>query len=329
MMTVAAAVGILAIGAPARTSLAFSEGRFVIHAPHEKPLAVELDRREPEPTTHVNYRLNQTFVVWDERGLSIRTADGVTTTRFKEIPVSPRLRPRDEIRATLAHQYSLEASALAGSKRFGKTVYLVVRWLDENDAPWLEALVSVDLSAESPRAQALAVLPGISFSSGTISDNLLLSPDGVRILIHEGPVWGVWSYSASGDSGSFKQLGDGVKYASAVSPARACYMEKTTYGDFVAGTADLATGARSDCLETALPVRIVEPGNPPVVESDLDSGGREVTNLITGAGLRLASGLRYRRTPFGLLVWDGGRSPSRAWLYGFADWSPVAWWRRS
>jgi hypothetical protein len=288
----------------------------------------KLDRAAPD---HILFRSDQTFAAWDKRGLTVRSGRRTLTTQLKEIPVSPRLRSRQSIRATLdevkTNDRSLDASAISGARRVGKTVYFVARWEDGPGETWLEALVEVNLASSKPEPHALAILPGESFSKGLISDNLIGGAAGLRILLHTGANWGVWDYPLDGTSPTFKPVGEGIKYAAPFAAERACYVEKTKNGAFVAGTVDLDTGVRSDTDESNSPWHMAELGDPPLAEKDNKDRGRDLLNVTSGADLTLAPDCDFRRCKAGVLVWAGGKHPTKAWLYDPTDWSPIAWWR--
>ncbi|HLK13630.1 MAG TPA: hypothetical protein VKT78_02395 [Fimbriimonadaceae bacterium] len=312
-----------------KTTLAFAEGAFIVTrgktAEH-----VPIDPPKPSPRTKVEYRSDQKFVIWDERGLTIRSGSHAKSTRLRAIPTSPRLRTHDAIVGTLDAVHAgrkLEAAAVSGSRRFGKTVYFVLRWEDRPGQPWLEALVSVDLSESDPAAKAIAVLPGLSFSTVQIADNLVAGPKGVSVLIHEGTQWGQWSYRPDTQQTEFHILGEGVKYAAAVSADVAAFIEKTEHGSFAAGTVDLVTGARADAAESPTRWRMLDAKAPPVAEGTNDGGGHVLAELTSGAVFDLPEGADVRRAKDTLVIWEGGKRPTKAWLYDPTTWKALAWWR--
>ena len=319
----------VATGAP-RTSLAFADDAFVVsHGSVTERIPLEAVKATPRGK--IEFRSDATFVTWDERGLTVRVAAHSTSTRLKQIPTSPRLRTHDAIVGTLdavrTGKRSLDARAVSGSRRFGKTVYVVVRWEDGPGQPWLEALVSVDLSAATPVPKAIAVLPGLSFSSAQVADNLVAGPTGVSMLLRAGTSWGLWSYRPDTQQSDFHVLGEGVKYASAVSPELAAFVEKTDHGTFAAGTVDLATGERADTAEAPSLWRMLDAKSPPVAEATDDAGARVLAELSSGAMFDLPDGASVRRAGGNVLIWQGGQHPTRAWLYDPTGWKPVAWWR--
>ena len=147
------------------------------------------------------------------------------------------------------------------------------------------------------------------------------------MLIHAGPAWGLWSYRPDSQQTDFHLLGDGIKYASAVSPELAAFIEKTDHGTFTAGTVDLLTSARADTAEAPTLWKMLDAKFPPVAAATNDAGGAVVAELTSGAVLDLPDGATVRRAGNDVLVWQGGRQPSRAWLYDPTTWKPLAWWR--
>ncbi|MHB8636384.1 MAG: hypothetical protein ACYC96_07920 [Fimbriimonadaceae bacterium] len=314
-----------------RTTLTFVNNAFVVSYGGAASQRFSIAPEPPAVRKKVEFRSDAKFVTWDKRGLTIRVGSRATSTRFKDIPTSPRLRTHDAIVGTLdavrRGGRSLAATAVSGSRRFGKSVYLVVRWEDGPGRPWLEALVSVDLDADKPTAQAIAVLPGLSFSSAQIADNLVAGPNGVSILLHAGPAWGLWSYRPDTGQADYHMLGDGVKYAAAVSPDIAAFVEKTHHGTFAAGTVDLSTGARADTAEAPTLWKMLDAKAPPVAEATDDGGGRILAELSSGAVYSLPDGATVRRAGEHVVIWIGGSHPDRAWLYDPTTWKPLAWWR--
>ncbi len=313
------------------TRLRLSGENFVISRAGHDSERIPVEGKKPEAPKKMEYRSDETFVLWDERGLTIRVGGNTISTRLKAIPTSPRLRAHEAIVETLHgvrnDGLSLEANALSGSCRFGKTVYLVARWQTEEGRVWLEALVSVDLGAKEPAAKALAVLPGLSFSSGAIAENLVGGPDSASILVHSGSKWGVWTFNPGSSQSAFHQMGDGIKYAAPVSPELAAFVEKTETGSYTAGTVDLLTGKRTDAVEATNLWKMVDSKRPPVAQATKDNGDNELAELVTGAVLDLPPDATVRRSDAGILVWVGGKHPSRAWLYNPSNWKPLAWWK--
>jgi hypothetical protein len=139
----------------------------------------------------------------------------------------------------------------------------------------------------------------------------------------------LWSYRPDTQQTDFHLLGDGIKYASAVSPDLAAFVEKTEHGTYAAGTVDLLTSTRADTAEAPTLWKMLDAQFPPVAEATNDSGERVVAELSSGAVLDLPDGATIRRAGNDVLIWQGGRQPSRAWLYDPMSWKPLAWWRAS
>lgn len=318
---------------PSKAALAFSGDHFTVTVGARTEATVPINPVRPPARDNVAFRSDSTFVTWDERGLTVRVGNKANSTRLKQIPTSPRLRDHDAIVGTVTavrrNKRSLEASALSGSRRLGKSVYLLVRWEDGPGRTWLEALVSIDLSAKSPTPKAIAVLPGISFSSGAVADSLFASPGGVGALIHAGPDWGCWTYHPDTQQADFHRLGTGIEFAAPVSPTLAAFVEKTDRGTFQAGTVDLESGTRSDAAEAATHWKMLDTSSPPVAEAENDAGRLELLELTEGAVFLLPDGATVRRAGNFVLVWQGGQKPQRAWLYDPLTWRPAAWWRSS
>jgi len=158
-------------------NLRLFQDSFVVRLGAQKAdVPIQLPREKP--ALSVSFRKNQTYAVWDDRGLTIRIGKTAKSTRLEEIAVTPKIFTADEIRETAglikAKKRSKKAASLSGARRIGTTVYFLLRWEDSAGKPWMESLVSVDLAKPTFHPTLLARLPGLSLADKPIDDKLIL-----------------------------------------------------------------------------------------------------------------------------------------------------------
>lgn len=273
------------------------------------------------------YRRGKTFVVWDERGLTIRVGKTVRSTRLPEIAVSPRVFPREEIRANLAlmekGERKKDANALSGAKRIGNDVYLLVRWEDTKAKPWLEALVRVDLTDKNPKPHLLGRFDGLAVTERPIDDKLFLLGDNLAAITQRRDAWGLATFRPKDKSFDFLSIGNRLTQYVPQSETKALFLETTTYDTTLAGRVDLSTGARTTLAEDRGVARLIDAEDPPIATF----GGPVARNLVTGAETPLPASAGLRRGKKGIIVWSPLKDPKRATLYDPTDWTVLATWK--
>jgi hypothetical protein len=140
---------------------------------------------DEKPILSLAFRRDNRWAVWDDRGLTVRVGNDVTSYDLAEIAVSPRIFTRDEILKTVAERRNTRATALAGARRLGTKTYFVPRWLDAKGVAWLEALVEIDLTLPKPKPKLLARIPGLSFAAKPIERQLEANADELWVLIQQ------------------------------------------------------------------------------------------------------------------------------------------------
>lgn len=271
-----------------------------------EPLAGDL------PPSRVTYRKDDSFAVWDSRGLSVRHRSFTLSTRLPEIALTPKLFPKEEIvanRAMIARgERFKEATALSGSRRIGDEVFFLVRWDDKSGKPWLEALVRVNLKLAKPKPELIGRFDGLSVARTLLDDQLvLIGASPAAFVRSETGAWGVGLLDRAKGEFAFNPLGQGLRSAIALSPRLALAMEDTGYGKVRVVRIDLVTGARRDVAELSGAPTFIDRETPALalVPTNL---GDALRNLETGAQMSLPAKPVIRRTNAGILVWNEGQA---------------------
>lgn len=298
-------------------SLTLDKGGFTANA-LGKTASEPLGSPTPPQTNRVTYRKDDSFAVWDSRGLSIRHGSFVMSTRLAEIAVTPKLFSREQILQTqadiAAKKRTKEASALAGSRRIADEVYFLVRWNESDGKPWLEALVRVNLGQPKPKPELVGCFEGWSMAKGPIADKLVLLGTSPAVFSrNEDGSWGLAKFDRLKKEFSFTTLGQGLIDAVTLSPRLALAMEQTDYGKVRVTRMDLVSGARRDLAELSGNPSFLDAQMPPLVLVPTNLGPA-LRNLETGVQLNLPAKPVVRRTVAGILVWTEGK-PETGALY--------------
>lgn len=312
---------LLALGQrpPDQYTLGYSSDTFVVAKGATKD---SISTEPPEPKERVvSFRRDRRWAVWDERGLTTRDEDWMSSEMLEAVPLSPRLFQRADILATLAKIKSgrrqREAAGLSGSKRIGGTVYLLPRWEEDDGTPWLEALVAVDLSQPHPKPRLVGAFGGTSLARMPIEDRLGITDGLLTVAVNRAGSWGVASFDPK--TGKFAYKPNGVRLLAFEADGR--MIEKTSYGTVLAGRWD---GARTiPWLETRGTAEFV-PGEGPI----LVRTGDRLRNAVSGAEVRLQPEAGVRRGKTGVLVYWPESSPRSARLYEPTRFEELARWEQ-
>jgi hypothetical protein len=264
----------------------------------------------------LSFRRDRMFATWDARGLTINNGHTAYSTKLEGIPVSPRLRKRDQILQALDGRWDLAVSAVSGGRRLGSFVYFVARWQRPGGSlpiVWLEALVRVNFAETDPRPEALAIVEGTSFSAAPVEDNLTVSGEKLLLPVHKGPEWGLWTYDTQLGTASYTKLGTGVKFAKALADGTIGFVEKTSMDSYVAGTLDPATLEKHETLESSEVLRFADAGAPGLVRA-IGFDSETLHWLDDGRTVTVPEGARIKRGALAVVVWLGDSKPTKAWV---------------
>lgn len=263
------------------------------------------------------YRKDETFVHWDATGVHVQKGEYDRSTRLPDAALSPKLFSREEILKSknLISQgkRKKDCSFLSGSARLGSDVFLLLRWEDSENKPWLEALFKVDLNAAKPAPVLLGKFDGISLATGNADSRLHTRRDGLFVLgrLVSGD-WGVGFYDPKTAKFAFAKRGTGlVSYdfieggmivGERTDYGKVRFSQMTLLGQGATVLAELKPGTK--LMADAVPYFAIAPSNL----------GQTLRNLDTGATMLLPVKPQVKRTEFGLLVWPEA-DPSKAVLY--------------
>lgn len=311
-----------------KPTLNYFQENFIVRIGDKREI-VPLTLPKDKPVLSVSFRKNKNYAVWDDRGLSIRIGKTAKSTRLEDIATSPKAFSAEELAENVdliqKKQRTRGATALSGAKRVGNLVFFLARWEEKGGKPWLEALVSIDLTEDTFHPKFHARLPGLTLADKKIDDRLFVLSDRLSAVSRKSDQWGVTSFDPDAGKFEFKELGKNLESFQPLSARVGAFVERTDYGAKVGGRVDLTSLARKNLVEGKGTLKFADKSEPLIA---LFSKGSQVRllNTDTGAELELLSSVAMRRTPLGLVVWSPFNNPKRAWLYSFERWSQLAEW---
>lgn len=338
-MSALAALFAISLSQQPAVTLDFRAGTFVMKS-GDKTVRVPARPAEApkKPTTTVYmdraaFRKDDAYAVWDSRGLNIRKGERLKTTRLPEIALSPRIFTQDEIAYTrLMIALNLRqpwATGVVGARRIASKAYFLVRWDDSEGNPWLEALVSVDLSEAKPRWVLCGRLDAFS-KRAQGDDNSMLAIEGRAswIAIKEDGFWGTVTWVPPEKKLDWKPMAKDLTSFTLRSPTIASFTQKTPYNSTLLGRADLKLPASRFLMETRGQVRLLDNFSPWLALAH-EENGIWLHNLESGAKFRVPEPAGMRRASFGLLVWTPPDKPAFATLYDVERFDKIASWDAS
>jgi hypothetical protein len=300
-------------------------GRSFIIRQNARVLRVSSDIVKVPRPERVVYRKNSSFAVWDSRGLTIRKAGKVRTTRLPDIALTPKLFTREEIVQTkkliASGERTKEVSALSGSKRVGDDVFFLARWDTRGGKAWLEALVRVSLTSPGLESQLLGRFEGVSAANGKIADELFLAPSQLIVLAQKADrSWGIGSFDVSAHSFAFKPVSRNLLGDWRLNTSAILAEETTDYGSKTLARVDLSTGTRRVVAEFQGAASVLQPEKPLIVRFSI-SQGDFLRNLDTSSELRLPKSSLAKVVNNQLLIWPASEREKAALF------EPVRWFR--
>jgi hypothetical protein len=179
---------------PQPYQLRYFQGEFILRKDRDA-WRVRVPPLPPAPVTSIAYRRNDCWAVWDERGLTIRVGDKLTSSKLEAIARSPRIFPHAELVDSLEKMKKGERSAFAsgigGSRRLGNYAYFVPRWLNKSGAIWLEALVRVDMTKSNPKPELVARIPGTTLFRNVLDKWLVADDAGLALPVTTPEGWSI------------------------------------------------------------------------------------------------------------------------------------------
>ncbi len=321
-------LALLIAASQAQTSLQYYQGSFLIESSgFVLPVSTQ---SQPAAPDFVRFRRGDTYTVWDKRGLAIRNGHWIYDTRFKELSVSPKLFSKDQIHANLEAaakgQRFLEASALSGALRLGTDAYFVPRWIDKKGYTWLEVLVKVDLSVAKPKPELLGKFEGLTLASGSIDHRLFPLNEEPAAIVRRAGNWGVSVYDPVAEQFTYTNIGTRLRAYALLGDRDVAYIEAEQDELNRVGTANLATGDRTDVLEDRGAIRVLDDQRP-LCAIVATPDKTTLRNLETSAAMDLPANANVVRTLAGALVWWPQKNPKHALLLDPERWDGLANWQ--
>ncbi len=313
-----------------KPSLRYFQENFILRVGGRREIVpIQLPRERP--VLSVSFRKDKNYAVWDDRGLTIRIGKVAKSTRMEAVATSPKAFSREEIleNSDLIGKKIRRAgaTALSGSKRVGNNVFFLVRWEDRTGKPWMESLVSVDLTAKTFHPKFHARLTGLSLADKNIDDRLFVLSERLSVIARQGDQWGIAAFEPEDSRFEFKNAGNGLESYQPISSRIGVFVEKTDYETRVGGRIDLQTLIRKHLVEGKGNLKFPDTGDP-LIALFTGNGSPRLINTESGAELELLTSAALRRTRLGLVVWSPFKDPKRAWLYSFERWQRIATWQQ-
>lgn len=279
------------------------------------------DPAKEKVVSHIAFRRDNRWAVWDNRGLTVRDGEKVSTTKLGDIAVSPRAFAREEILKNLdlfkSKKRNKDSDSLSGAVRIGTKCYFLPRWTSKEGATWLEALILVDLADENVKPKFIGRFKGFSASYKPIDDKLFIVKDQLSIVSKQGDTWGLSSYDDAQSSYEFNPLGSNL-----ISYFRGGYfLESTSYGTSIVGQIDLGTGIRKNLFETRSKEVELTDGSSLAVLRNRDN--TIIKNLKTGGQVTHSANANVTAVNNYVLIWTKD-TRTTAWLYEPMRWTTLA-----
>lgn len=310
-------------------TLKYYHGSFVV-TNGTKETTVPIAPKTASERNLFQFRRDNHYVVWDERGLTIRHGDKARTSQLEDVVTSPRIFAKDEIQQTIkeveAGRRAKEAAAMSGAVRIGKDAYLLVRWEDMEHVSWAETLIRVPLEGEKLRPEVVGRFDGLSTAYKLVDDRLFIQGNKLAIVARQGKSWGMATYDPSSSKFDFRLMGGELLTYLLTSATSGFFVERTTYGTIVAAKADLALTDRRPYFEGHGNTRFLDAETPPFILSNAGDTTR-LHNGITGAQVSIRSGSGVGRAGRYMVVWYPAASPTSATLYLTRTWQVMSTWK--
>lgn len=270
-------------------------------------------------------------IFWDGNQMTVRLGKYQRSTKFVDIPTSPRLFSKeqitDAIRAVDKGELTLEASSLAGHELIGEDLYLLMRWNRADKTPGFEALVRINMTEKTPWFKVMGKLPGTSRATGVVADELFMEGKRLAAVAEQGEgKWGLATWDLDESYMRFYPLGQNLfRYSiPGKAPEKLMFVERSTYGTYLGGEIDLAEKERVDLAESRDKISFVS-SDPVVVRFDSTEQCR-IRFINSSLERTFAPWTAARMTKRGLLTWLPSASPTQAAFFYPDNWTLQGKW---
>ncbi|MCC7102533.1 MAG: hypothetical protein IT206_05570 [Fimbriimonadaceae bacterium] len=263
---------------------------------------------------------------WDEKGLSVTAAGKTRSTKFADLPTSPRFFTPEEIASNSPMDRA--AAGLAGWEVAGNSLFLAPRWAAKDKKTWLEVLVRFDLKQASPWFEAVGVMEGASKAYNAVEDRLFLSGSWLNLVSQRLGEWGISRIPLEGGLAEFNSMGEGAAVVDLLPTGQILrFIETTSYNTRIAGVVQLPSCERVNFSETRDPIFF--PGEFSDIVQMNSASGVILRNTESGLELKLPTAVGVRNVDPGILVWTPRDAPSQAVLYSKDGLRSIARWKKS
>lgn len=311
-------------------SLTYRNGNFEIKSA-DRTINVESEQDATMPIFPAD-RLTLSYsgkeISFDSRGIGVANNGKFAYSKLPDIATTTKLFSSKEIAETKklidAGKRQAGFTGLSGYEYVDDTLYLLLRWEDSSEKPWLEALVAYDMTAPTVQAKLIGKFEGFSYAKGIVDDKLENMEGGLAALARKGNDWGLSIYNLTTKKSIFRNFGPAAT-AVRMAPGApvAVGLRATSYGSTVVSIADIASGKSRSVAEIRGAIKgIVEPNYLQWKKGDQSY----ITNLNTGAELKPAKDYSSVNTKMGLLVFWPSDAPRRATLYEPTSFRPISTW---
>lgn len=313
--------------APAPT-LVLKGGAFEVTLGSKKE-TVKMVESGPVVPKSFNMKGGTMQVAWDQRGLTVQVGRSARSSRLADFITSPKYFTKEEIEDRVAkikqRKISREAAQLIGYERLDDDVFMVLRWVDSDKKPWLDALVRVDLQSQKILPEPMTALRGLSFAKRDFEDHLFLSGAQLCIATRYQGAWGIEAFNDVSKSTSFAPVGSGTPTFKLIeNNKKMLFVSTTSYGTYVAGQATLPDGSATTFSEAPNPVDF--PGDLSTVIRIARPDAVVLRSTWSGLELVLPKDVGVRTAQAGIVVWTPVSAPRAAVLYDHESLRAIARW---
>ncbi len=295
-----------------------------------KKFSAPITRLQPKPTQPVtaNYRKDDTYVVWDSRGLNLRRGTKLVSTRLESLATDGRWFDRMQIaknQLLLEYGgYDSSKTELVAHRRFSNQVFLLIRWKTPQGSTWFEGLVRIDLTLKVLAAEPIARFSNVLLPRNTSS--LPIVGNSITIMDTLKDEWSVAQIQLKDGKVKRKSIGSNLEDLLLGESGNACFIEETKDGAHLIGWVDLNALTKSSIYETHGEIRSLD-SVAPWVGVLRDDSGMFALSLETGAKLKIGLDKKLARIGQFVVVWSGGNKPTIAELYESTRWRKLAEWK--
>ena len=305
-------------------TITFSNGSFaIVEGTETTKVAIKSPARQV--VNSFTFKSGAAAYKWDAKGLSVTVNGKTRSTKFTDLPTSPRFFSEDEIAGRTGHDRS--AAGLSGWEVVKDNLFLVPRWESKDKRTWLEMLVKIDLKQASPWFETVTPLEGSSKPYSAVEDRVFQVGANLCLVSEDAGEWGLSTWPLAGGVPEFKALGEGTPVADRTTDGTLLrFIETTTYGTRIAGVVRLPSAERLNFAETRDPIFF--PGESADIVQINSASGVVLRNTESGLELKLPAGVGVRNVSPGVLVWTPREAPSQAVLYSKSGLRAISRWKK-